>query len=87
MVKYLTCLIWRVGQRLYIARTHTPIVEELELESALESADYSHESPNSNADPPNIGVWVRALSVFQIWDRQLVLLVYEEMLQQMKLFL
>ena len=29
--------LWRVGQRLYIAHTHAPIVEELGLESALES--------------------------------------------------
>ena len=50
-----------VGQRLYIACTHTPIVEELELESTLESADYGYELADSNVDPTNIGVWVRAL--------------------------
>ena len=55
--------LWRVGGRLYIAHTQATIVEESGLESALESADYSSESADSNADPPKIGVWVRALTV------------------------
>ena len=46
-----------------MARTHTPIVEGLGLESALESANYSYETADSNADPPEIGVWVWAFSV------------------------
>ena len=54
--------LWRVGQRFYIARTHTPIIEGLGLELALESADSSSESADSNADPPKIGVWVRAFT-------------------------
>ena len=44
--------LWRVGQRLHNACTHTPIVEELALDSALESADYSPESADYNANPP-----------------------------------
>ena len=52
--------LWRVDLRFFIARTHTPIVERLWLELVLESADYSSESAVSNADPPKIGVWVRA---------------------------
>ena len=55
--------LWRVGRRLYIACTHTLIVEELELESVLESANYGYESADSNADPTKIGVWVRAFMV------------------------
>ena len=39
------------------------IVEELALESELESADYSSELADSNANPPKIGVWVRAFRV------------------------
>ena len=46
--------LWRVGRRLYIAHTHAPIVEEL----GLESANYSSESVDSNADHPKIGMWV-----------------------------
>ena len=38
------------------------IIEELGLESGLESADYSSELANSNTDPPKIGVWVRAFT-------------------------
>ena len=58
----------RVGRRLYITHTHAAIVEELGLESALESADYSFESADSNAYSPKIGVWVRAstLTVLEI---------------------
>ena len=41
--------------------THTPIVEESALELALELADSSSESANSDADSPKIGVWVQAL--------------------------
>ena len=33
--------LWRVGRQLHNAHTHTLIVEELVLESALESAHYS----------------------------------------------
>ena len=58
--------LWRVCRRFYIVRTHTPIVQELGLESALESADYSSESGDSNADPPKIGVWVQAFSCFSL---------------------
>ena len=54
--------LWRVGWRLYFAHTHTPIVEELELELALESADYGYKSANSSTDPTKIGVWVRAFN-------------------------
>ena len=42
---------------------HTPIFEESMLESAIESVD-------SNADSPKIGVWVRALSLYQATVRQ-----------------
>ena len=55
--------LWRVGRRFYNARTHTPIVEELELESAFELFDYSYVSADSKANPPKIGVWVRALRI------------------------
>ena len=55
--------LWRIGVRLHNVHTHTTIVEELALESALESADYSSELADSNADPPKIGVWVRAFRV------------------------
>ena len=60
--------LWRVGRRFYIARTDTPIVEGLGLESALESADYSSELVDSNADLPKIGVCVPA---FSVWGVQL----------------
>ena len=53
----------RVGRRLYIAHTHAPIIEELGVESVLESADYSSESADSNVDPLKIGVRVRAFKV------------------------
>ena len=53
--------LWRIGRQLYIVCTHTPIVEELELESVIESVDYGYEPANSNADPTKIHVWVRAL--------------------------
>ena len=55
--------LWRICRRLHNAHTHTPFVEELALELALESADYSYESSDSNADPVNISVWVRALNL------------------------
>ena len=48
--------LWRIGRRLYYTHTHTPIVEE----SELESADYSSKSADSNADSPKVGLWVRA---------------------------
>ena len=54
--------LWRIGQRLYHTHTHTPILEESALESALELAYYSSESANSNAYSPRIGVWVRAFT-------------------------
>ena len=41
----------RIGRRLYCTHTHSPIFEELVLESGV-----------SNADSPKIGVWVRALN-------------------------
>ena len=50
--------LWRVGRQLHNAGTHSPIGEEM----ALESADYSSESADSNADPPKIGVCVWVLS-------------------------
>ena len=53
----------RISRRLHYTRTHTLIVEEWVLESLLESADYSAESANSNANSPKISVWVRALSI------------------------
>ena len=53
----------RIGRRLYYTHTHTQILEELALESALESADYSSKSADSNAYSPKIGVWVRAFSL------------------------
>ena len=52
----------RIGRRLYYTHTHTLIFEESALESALESADYSSESADSNAYSPKIGVWVQALT-------------------------
>ena len=55
--------LWRIGRRLYYTHTHTSILEESALESALESADYSSESANFNDYSPRIGVWVRALSL------------------------
>ncbi len=53
--------LWRIGRQLYYTHTHTPLLEESSLESALETADKSPESANSNAYSPKIGVWVRAL--------------------------
>ena len=41
------------------APSHTPMVEELALETALEWADHNSESTDSNADPPKIGVWIQ----------------------------
>ena len=57
--------LWRVGRRLHKASTHTPIIEQLALELALESADYSSESADSNVNLPKIGVWVRAFNLGQ----------------------
>ena len=62
----------RVGGRLYSAHTQAPIVEELGLESTLESADYTCESVYSNADLPKIGVGVRA---FKLMFHQLYFLL------------
>ena len=67
----------RVGRLLHKAHTHTPIFEQLVLETALESADSSSELADSsseladssseladsNANSPKIGVWVWALSL------------------------
>ena len=58
--------LWRVGRLLHKAHTHTPIVEQLVLESALESADSSSQSADSNANSPKIGVWVWALNVLVV---------------------
>ena len=54
--------LWRVSRRFHKAHTHTPIVEELALESELESADHSSESANSNVYRENICVCVWAFS-------------------------
>ena len=48
--------LWRIGRRLYYTHTHTPILEE----SALELADSSSKSTDSNAYSPRICVWVLA---------------------------
>ena len=53
----------RVGHRFYKAHTHTPIVEELVLELALYSADYSSKSVDFNAYPAKFRLWVRALNL------------------------
>ena len=51
--------LWRIGRQLYYTHTHTQIVEEAALELTLESAEFSSESADSNADSQKFGVWVR----------------------------
>ena len=64
--------LWRVGRLLHKAHTHTPIVEQLVLESALESADSSSQSADSNANSPKIGVGMglKRLSSLGFHDNQ-----------------
>ena len=64
--------LWRNSRRLHYTHTDTPLVEGSVLELALELADYSADSADSNADYQKIDVLVLAFSVLQpaseYWD-------------------